>query len=173
MLGHSFGGQAASIICASDHRFKACANLDGLAQGNAVLPGAEGTTMTQPFLFFTKVPSVTDTELDLMGIDRSEYIEREHKRLIERWKPTFKKQIGAIPSGGYLIVYPGITHMTFSDVPLTDEHSTEPLKTRIQRTELIDKYILAFFDQELRGLRSPLLNSPTGPSGLLIEFLKK
>jgi len=173
MLGHSFGGQAASIVCASDHRFKTCANLDGLAQGNAVLPAADGTTMTQPFLFFTKVPAVTDSELQLMGIDRSEYLEREHKRLVERWNPSFKKQIAAIPSGGYLIVYPGITHMTFSDAPLTDEHATEPLKTRLERIELINKYILAFFDQELRGKRSPLLNSPTGASGLLIEFLKK
>jgi hypothetical protein len=116
---------------------------------------------------------VTDTELELMGIDRSEYLEREHKRLVERWSPSFKKQIAAIPSGGYLIVYPGITHMTFSDAPLTDEHSSEPLETRMQRTELISKYILAFFDQALLGKRSPLLNSPTGASGLLIEFLKK
>jgi len=173
MLGHSFGGQAASIVCASDHRFKACANLDGLAQGNAVLPAADGTTMTQPFLFFTKVPAVTDAELQLMGIDRSQYIEREHKRLVERWKPSFKKQIAAIPSGGYLIAYPGITHMTFSDAPLTDERAGEPLKTRLQRIELINKYILAFFDQELLGKRSPLLNSPAGASGLLVEFLKK
>jgi pimeloyl-ACP methyl ester carboxylesterase len=172
MLGHSYGGQAASIVCARDARFRACANLDGLAQGNAVLPDASGKSMTQPFLFFTKAAEVTDEELEMAGLTRNEYRARERKRLAERWRPGFKGQIASLTSGGFLIVYPGITHMTFSDGPLLDQKSTKPYEDRVRTAATINSYIRAFFDQELMGKSSPLLR-PGRPGEVMVQVLKK
>jgi hypothetical protein len=173
MLGHSFGGQAASIVCASDPRFKACANLDGLSQGLAILPNPSGKTMTQPFLFFTKVPELTDAELEMTGLSREEYRTREKKRLMENWKPGFRSQIASVESGGYLLVYPGITHTTFSDNPLIDSHSSKTLDERLRTAVVINTYIRAFFDKVLLGKDSALLEPGPSKNGVIVEFLRK
>jgi predicted dienelactone hydrolase len=173
MLGHSYGGQAASIVCASDERFKACANLDGLAQGNAVLPDAAGKTMKQPFLFFTKAAEVTDSELALMGMTRSDYRARERRRLVEKWKPSFRKQIEGIEAGGFLLIFPGITHGTFSDSPLIDAKSSQPYSDRSATANVINEYVLAFFDKYLKLQPAPLLDRPEPAGSVIVEHLKK
>jgi predicted dienelactone hydrolase len=175
MLGHSFGGQAASIACAADKRFKACANLDGMAQGNVILPDAKGEILKQPFLFFNKSAEVTNAELKIMGLTRAEYRLREQKRLGEKWKPSFKTRLAELESGAYFVLYPGIKHASFSDSLLLNTDPKDPLfAERNAVAQNINQYILAFFDKFLRRKDAPLLDGKTAPRPpLVIEFLKK
>lgn len=172
-FGHSFGGQASSIACASDLRFKACANLDGMAQGNVVLPNEKGETMKQPFMFFSKAEVATDENLKMMDISRDAYQLRESKRLTERWKPSFKKQMAEIATGSYLITYQGIRHGHFSDWILLDTND-KLFANRIQIVQNINDYTLAFFDKFLRRKERTLLDNKNQPSSpIILEFLKQ
>ena len=177
MFGHSFGGQAASIVCASDVRFKACANLDGLAQGDAVLLDANGKTMKQPFLFFNKAAEVTDAELRMMNLTRAEYRVREGKRLREKWKPSFKKQMAEIESGAYFALYPGMKHSSFSDSLLLYTKPDEELfAERFAVAQNINDYVAQFFDKFLLKKSAPLFdNQPQQQQRppVILEFLKK
>ena len=174
-LGHSFGGQAATIACASDARFKACANLDGMAQGSVFLPDASGKVIRQPFLFFSKAAEVTDTELKMMNITREEYRRRDRKRLVERWKPSFKNRLAEIESGAYFALYPGVKHSSFSDSLVLFTEPNDPLyPERKIAAGIINEYILAFFDKFLLKKPSPLFDDPNERRPpVILEFLKQ
>ncbi|HSK73582.1 MAG TPA: hypothetical protein VK892_17935, partial [Pyrinomonadaceae bacterium] len=175
VMGHSFGGQAATIACASDARFKACANLDGMAQGNVILPDANGKVLRQPFLFFSKAAEVTDAELKTMNITREEYRRRDRKRLVERWKPSFKKQLAELESGSYFALYPGVKHSSFSDSLVLFTEPNDPLyPERKIAAGVINEYVLAFFDKFLLKKPSPLFEAPNeGSTPVILEFLKQ
>ena len=168
MLGHSFGGQAATIACASDARFKACANLDGMAQGNVFLPDASGKVLKQPFLFFTKAAEVTDTELKIMNQTREEYRVRERKRLNERWKPSFKNRLAELEAGAYFALYPGVKHSSFSDSLLNNPNDTL-FAQRYEIAANINEYVAQFFDKFLMNKSAPLFEDKNN-SGLPIIF---
>lgn len=171
VFGHSFGGQATTIACASDARFKACANLDGMAQGRAVLPNEKGEYLKQPFMFFNKSDVVTDTELKIMNLTRAEYLERERKRLLERWKPSFKNRLAELESGAYYVLYPGVKHSSFSDSLLTNQNDSL-FAERFLIAKNINQYITAFFDKFLRQKSGTLLDGKTSISPIIVEFLK-
>lgn len=171
-FGHSFGGQATSIACASDARFKACANLDGMAQGNVFLPDASGKIMKQPFLFFTKAAEVTNAELKMMNISHEEYRMRERKRLM-RWKPSYKNRMSELESGGYLIVFPGVNHSSFSDWLILNPKENISVE-RYAAAQIINEHIAAFFDKFLLKKNDSLFDSKTESRPTVIfEFLKK
>lgn len=175
MLGHSFGGQAATIACASDARFKACANLDGMAQGNVFLPDASGKVLKQPFLFFTKSAEVTGAELKIMNLTRDEYRAEERKRLTTRWKPSFKNRLAELESGAYYALYPGIKHSSFSDSLVLETNPNDALfAERKIAAQNINDYISAFFDKFLMKKAAPPLDdkNETRPP-VILEFLKK
>ena len=176
LFGHSFGGQATSIACAADKRFKACANLDGMAQGNVILPDEKGATLTQPFMFFNKSAEVTNAELKMMNLTRAEYREKEKKRLVERWKPSFKKQLAENPSGSYFVLYPGVKHSSFSDSLLLNNDAKDPLfVSRHEIARNINDFVRAFFDKFLMKKPAPLLLDGKTESRppIVVEFLKK
>ena len=174
VLGHSFGGQALTIACASDARFKACANLDGMAQGSVFLPDAEGKILKQPFLFFNKAAEVTDAELKMMNLTRDEYRSRDRKRLTERWKPSFKTRLAELESGAYFVLYPGVKHSSFSDTLLLNTEPNDPLfPERNRAAQTINEYIAAFFDKFLLKKDAPLLNSSNARPPVILEFLKR
>jgi dienelactone hydrolase len=174
ILGHSFGGQATSIACAADERFKACANLDGLAQGAAVLPDEKGTVMKQPFLFFTKAPDVTDFELRMMGMTRSQFRERDRRRILEKMNPSYKSSLADLRSGAYWLILPRAMHASFGDSPLYDTRSTQPYEERLALLGTINEYVLAFFDKFLRKNPATLLDSGSNrPSEVIVQYLKK
>jgi dienelactone hydrolase len=175
VLGHSFGGQAATIACAEDKRLKACANLDGLAQGMPFLPNSKGENLKQPFLFFTKDSVATDYELKIMGLTRSQYDARERKRMLERWRPSLKTRLESLEAGAYLAVFRGAIHQSFSDIPLLEANpKDETLVDRQLRAKIINEYILAFFDRFLRKGNSPLLDSQNqSHPQVVLEYLRK
>ncbi len=172
MLGYSFGGQAATIACASDARFKACANLDGMAQGNVFLPDADGKILKQPFLFFNKAAEVTDTELAIMNLTRQEYRILERKRLTTRWKPSFKKRLAELESGAYFALYPGIKHSSFSDTILIDSKDAL-FADRFEIAGNINEYVAQFFDKFLLKKSAPRFeNKNDSASPVVLEYLK-
>lgn len=171
-FGHSFGGQATSIACANDARFKACANLDGMAQGNAFLPDESGKIMKQPFLFFTKAAEVTNAELKMMNLSREEYRGRERKRLT-RWKPSYKTRMSELESGGYLVLFPGVNHSSFSDWLILNPKENISVE-RYAAAQIINEYVAAFFDKFLLKKNSTLLdNKNSQETQLVVEYLKK
>ena len=174
-LGHSFGGQAVTIGCADDKRFKACANLDGLAQGAAFLPGTTGANLKQPFAFFSKTPVSPDYELTLMGLSRDAYDARERHRMLELWKPSLKARLAALDQGTYFVVVRGATHASFSDGPLLEaDPKNETLVDRMSRSEIINEYILGFFDQFLRSNPSRLFKKgDNSRRTVVVELLSK
>ncbi|HVF46583.1 MAG TPA: hypothetical protein VNA17_03360 [Pyrinomonadaceae bacterium] len=172
MLGHSFGGQAASIVCAADARFKACANLDGQAQGNAFLPDSSGKVIRQPFLFFTKAPEVTNFELSMMGLSRQEYRSRELKRF-ERFKPGYKTRMASLESGGHLLTFLGAKHSSFSDSPLYDSRSEQSYDERVKTAKAVNEYVLSFFDKYLLGKANTLLDGKVkSQHNVIVQYLK-
>ena len=174
VVGHSFGGQALTIACASDARFKACANLDGMAQGNVVLPDEAGKYLKQPFLFFNKAAEVTDAELRMMNMTREEYRARDRQRLVERWKPSFKTRLAELESGAYFVLYPGVKHSSFSDSLLLNTPADDPLFPERNRVAaVINEYITAFFDKFLMKKDAPLLDAANNARPpVIVEFLK-
>lgn len=173
-FGHSFGGQATSIACASDARFKACANLDGMAQGNVFLPDANGKVLKQPFMFFTKSAEVTNAELKMMNLARAEYRTRERKRLMQ-WKPSYKNRMAELESGGYLVLFPGVDHSSFSDWLILNPKENLPVE-RYAAARIINDYIAAFFDKFLLKKTPTLLDAADGSNqnqNVIVEFLKK
>ena len=171
VFGHSFGGQAASIACASDARFKACANLDGMAQGNAILPDASGNFLKQPFLFFTKAEEARNADLQMMNLSREEYRERERKRLM-RWQPSYKTRLAELDSGAYLAVYPGVNHSSFSDWLILNPNESVTVE-KYAAAQNINKYIAAFFDKFLLKKNATLLDEKNNPRPpVILEFLK-
>jgi hypothetical protein len=113
---------------------------------------------------------VTDLELKMMGLTRSEYRLRDRKRLTERWKPSFKKQIAAVEGGGHLVLYPGIQHMSFSDSPLSGVAAAEAAA----QIRNINAYVLDFFDTVLMHKPAKLLDKGESKDSPIIgEFLKK
>lgn len=173
VFGHSFGGQATTIACASDLRFKACANLDGVAQGNVVLPNEKGEYLKQPFMFFNKSEVVTDTELKIMNLTRAEYLERERIRLLTRWKPSFKNRLSELESGAYFALYPGVKHSSFSDSLLTNSKDVL-FADRFAIAANVNNYIAAFFDKFLMKKSAPLLDDKNQiRPPVILEYLKK
>ena len=170
-LGHSYGGQAVSIACANDTRFKACANLDGLAQGAAFLPNLKGELLKQPFLFFSKTPVATDYELALMNITRAQYDTRDRQRMLELWKPSLKTRLEALSQGTYFAVARGATHASFSDGPLLQSNqSRDVIAERHRLTMDIKRHVLEFFDKFLRKKNTSLLDPDVS---VVVELLKK
>lgn len=181
LFGHSFGGQAVSVACAADKRFKACANLDGLAQGSVILRDEKGAKLTQPFMFFNKSAEVTNAELNtnaelkMMNLTRDEYRTRERKRIVERWKPSFKTQLSEVPAGSYFVLYPGVKHSSFSDSLVLNTDTKDPLfKDRNVVARNINDFVRAFFDKFLMKKPAPLLDGKTqARPPVVVEFLKK
>lgn len=175
LFGHSFGGQATTIACASDTRFKACANLDGMAQGNVYLPDAGGKIMKQPFLFFSKAQEASNADLKMMNLSRQEYQVRERRRLTEKWQPAFKSRLAELESGAYVALYSGVNHSSFGDALLLNTKPNEPLYAeRFNAARRINEYVLQFFDKFLMKKSVPLFDQPNeADSPVIVEFLKK
>ena len=64
---------------------------------------------------------------------------------------------------GYYVQIAGSTHMIFSDVPISAPGFAFPLDVGeidpLRGAELVNAYMLAFFDEHLKGNESPLLDA--------------
>jgi hypothetical protein len=124
IMGHSLGGITAAETCAVDRRLESCLNLDGLQAGGPFSASSDPQLPAQPFMLITKEAQL-------------------HPRILALFE--------RLPSVGFLVKLEGASHDAFTDGPLL-RPSLLPFPNRADRnTALIRGYVLAFFDQTLRG----------------------
>ncbi len=154
VFGHSFGGATAIAVCQQDARCKAGANLDGTP-----FSAEEHTKLPVPFLFMTEDYTA--------GCDQNCL--------------AISQMAGYDNSGSvYNLSVNGAKHFNFSDLPQRQVPAVRPIFQAAGYTGSIDPargeqitnaYLLAFFDQALKGVDSALLKGPS-PEYPEVQFNK-
>jgi dienelactone hydrolase len=154
VFGQSFGGGAAVEAAYLDNRFDAVANLDGPLFGNVV-----GQALEQPFMVMFANEwdlSIDDASLTSMGMTREAY-----EQVITDYIDLYTSQSQHLLDNatvGYSIRILGASHLTFAtDMGLVLPGAADSL-TGQRAVEVISVYLLAFFDQHLKSIESPLLS---------------
>lgn len=132
-FGHSFGGAAAGQLCLEDSRIKAFINMDGSPFGDA--PDKE---IQQPFMILT-------------------HGGEEKYNIRNGYSPN--------ESNFIIVQIEGAKHMNFSDF-----NSLMPVLGRLagfvgkigqkRQMEILNSYLLNFFDRYLKDQPAPLLDAP-------------
>jgi dienelactone hydrolase len=148
-MGHSAGAEFAARACQLDARFKACVDLDGGMVPVAALPEyPDGATLKQPLLFLE-----ADHSASQMGGTPAQHQEYFKKK---------EEQLQRSPPGSYNVTLksPGIAHPSFSDIPLlfAGRDGYPETSLVLHNLELIETFIRAFLDKNLRRAEAPLLD---------------
>ena len=154
-LGYSLGGAVAAEAAFQDQDIQAVIDLDTPLYGEA---GRYG--ITQRFLFLGE-------ELSHSTVEERSRMSFGQRRNLEMDEDDYARQLPMLSrSGDYQVVIHGTLHTSFQDGILTS-----PLRSisgvgsiDADRMVLILRaYTLAFFEQTLRGIASPLLAGHTSP----------
>ncbi len=139
-FGHSTGGGATIQFCASDPRCKAGFTEDAFVRPLAISTLENGTRQPFFYMFSEAWPFPRNIEL-------------------------FDQYYNHVSPENRVAILQGTAHYDFSDLPAFSPLAAAmglkgPLNgARVQ--EIIKTYLVAFFDQTLKGVRSPLLNGPS------------
>jgi predicted dienelactone hydrolase len=158
-LGHSLGGESAARACQLDPRIKACLNQDGAMHNLPFSRDAAGKTMSQPFMYFTRLwrrPVDPDTFLVVMQMTRA-----ENDSLLNDIESGPVRLLSDMPGGAYRvsIVTRGVTHIAFSDEPLLQAGDDSAKRADALRAlGIVQTYTRAFFDRTLRDMPAPVLD---------------
>ncbi|GIF02313.1 alpha/beta hydrolase family protein [Paractinoplanes rishiriensis] len=161
VFGVSLGGRIAAQSCRHDARLKACLVMDDPAPADVVADG-----LRQPTMFLTR-------DAETMRLERRKsggWSEHDIVMTLGTMRAAFAKLTG----GGYYVEIPNLFHVNFTDLPYWLPPSqqlglTGPIGGR-RGFAIINAYTVAFFDQTLRGARSPLLDGAAGAiSGTTVE----
>ncbi len=163
ILGHSLGGSVAIQACWLDSRFSAAVDMDGMVAAESASEGAK-----QPVLFIMEL-DLPQASKSLTGLSDRETRLLQFNRSQERlMKASLAKY------GGIWLEIPGTTHKSFSDSPLFSPLrflSGAGTADARQTFAVINAYILAFFDKELKNKDSDLLKArPPKFAGLKFEI---
>ena len=147
IFGHSYGGAAAGETCLLDDRFKAFINLDGTPFGDTV-----DTVIEKPFMVISSAP---DLSLPITPGDC--YAEEQ--------------------TGHRTVSIDGAYHMNFTDLNVLISKAGKTFSAlgpinAARQTEIVNAYIVSFFNKHLRDLDEPLLNGTTSlyPEVRVIEY---
>ncbi len=148
IFGVSLGGMNAAQASLKDSRLKACLIMDVYIPAEVVGKGLE-----QPTMFITR-------SADTMRLERGSNGTWEEKDIILTID-TMRAVYENLPGDGYYVEIAGIFHIDFTDVPywsplLPYIGITGPIKAQ-RGFDIINAYSLAFFDKELKGQPSSLL----------------
>jgi dienelactone hydrolase len=168
MFGHSLGGATAIQMCRRDARIKAGVNLDG---------GLFGKDPAQPFkkpcLFMLSENFAKTSESPLPQSLRDEFkIRTLDEEKIFKFLATSNRELAqALKPDAYLVVIKNAGHMDFMDLALLKNASpfTRLLKNLgsksilgsidgFRATEIVNAYLVNFFDKYLKGTPSQLLD---------------
>lgn len=154
LLGFSFGGCVVANTLTLDKRIKAGVNLDGFYYGENYKRGFNQSFMelrSQP----TPTEKVTEAELKASHLSK----ERWDWIWFKEWKNRLDSYTKAVPGGCYSYTITGADHFSFCDLPLMAPFPSilSPKTERIH--ELTNQYTLSFFNQELKGMGSNVLNT--------------
>jgi hypothetical protein len=170
-LGHSFGGVAAASACQSYWRIKACLNEDGLAGKRPFHLASGGWGTNQRFMLIRiagESGPPPDEELAAMKITRERATE-----LLARLDRDHDAALQAVPGGSYEVVLnkSKATHMDFTDLPILGAQTPADADAHARVLAVVRQWTLAFFDESLRGRRSPLLGKSS--AGELVQSARR
>jgi len=148
-FGLSLGGMNVAEACSKDSRLKACLIIDVSIPADAVKAG-----LKQPSMFITR-------DADTMRLERARsggWTEKD----IAQTLGTMRSVYEGLPGDGYYVEIPKIFHVNFTDLPywlpLAPQFGlTGPIDSQ-RGFDIVNAYSIAFFDKELRGQSSPLLD---------------
>jgi predicted dienelactone hydrolase len=151
-FGISLGGMDAAQACLKDPRLKACLIMDVWLPADVVESG-----LPQPVMFITR-------DADTMRLERQRaggWSEKDIALTLNTMRAVYE----SLPGDGYYVEIPGIFHVNFTDLPywspvMSQLGLTGPINGQ-RGFDIVNAYSLAFFDRELKGQPSPLLNGPS------------
>lgn len=150
-MGHSFGGSAATDICALDPRVRASINMDGWFFGAIRARGAN-----QPLMFMDTSEDYVGTPPDPNAKVSAALDAADSADLLQSMRSY----------GGYVVTFQGAQHEDFTDQGLVSPLRRFSHSGRIparQMETIVRAYVVAFFDQTLRGEHPGILNAKPGP----------
>jgi predicted dienelactone hydrolase len=151
-FGISLGGMDAAEACLKDPRLKACLIMDVWMPADVVKLG-----LKQPVMFTTRDAGTMRLEHQRAG----GWSEEDIALTLNTMRAVYK----SLPGDGYYIEIPGMFHVNFTDLPywspvMSQLSLTGPINGQ-RGFDIVNAYSLAFFDKELKGQPSPLLNEPS------------
>ncbi|MBN1549208.1 dienelactone hydrolase family protein [Candidatus Babeliales bacterium] len=174
MFGHSMGGSTALQIAAHDSRIKAAVNLDGALFGYNI-----AKKIDKPCMVLLAGNGVTFNERPLTQNEWKRYnitSQEEEAKLKESYLPALDKLAQSTHHNFYTFVVKNAGHLDFSDMALSK--SAAPLVHLIAMTnssllrlgsingekvtEIVNAYLLSFFNKYLKKETSALLDSQDG-----------
>lgn len=154
LMGHSFGGAIAYQASSQNSRIKAGVNMDG-----TLLKVQDNLTMNKPFLFMRAEDYVLSVEKLKQETDIEELLVRNllaEFGMIER----------ALEQRGYLLLIDGASHFNFTDLqiysPLIRWIGMTGKMNGQRGVEIVNRYVLDFFNEHLKGSSQDLLDKPSG-----------
>jgi predicted dienelactone hydrolase len=151
-FGISLGGMDTAQACLKDHRLKACLIMDVWLPADVVKMG-----LKQPTMFITRDANTMRLEHQMAG----GWSEKDIALTLNTMRAVYK----SLPGDGYYIEIPGMFHINFTDLPywspvMSQLGLTGPIDGQ-RGFDILNAYSLAFFDKELKGQPSSLLNGPS------------
>jgi predicted dienelactone hydrolase len=171
-LGHSIGGMVSARACQIDARIRACLDEDSIDDvGSPFSVITPGSIPKQPFLLFIaasadifseKALHPSDEDLSKQSLTRAQYDE-----LIQKQQRKQNELLGGIAGGAYRVMLfdlPGITHRSFSDLPVLAA-ADDPLQSQqaLHNFKITQEYIRGFFDKYLKGDQDTVLDRKSPP----------
>ena len=154
-LGYSLGGAVAAELALRDAAVKAVLDLDTPLYGEA---GRRG--VRQPFMLLSEeIPHSTPEELARLSFGQ--------RRDAEMDEGDYARQLPILrTAGSYQIALRGTLHTSFQDgilmSPLPRFSGAGAIAPK-RLISILRQYTVAFFDQSLRGVASPLLAAKASP----------
>ncbi len=159
VFGHSLGGETAIETASLDSRIQAALSLDSQVTGSVLEDG-----LPKPFMILrSERLSVTDEQLQAAGSTREQF---------EAAYAAMDAPINALygqAKTGYRLTLHGSTHNTYttdylllaalfpSEYPPEVIGAIDPTRA----VDIIDTYVVAFFDKHLKGEAVPLIDAPS------------
>ncbi len=151
-FGISLGGMDAAEACWKDPRLKACLIMDVYIPAEVVKAG-----LKSPSMFITR-------DADTMRLEhKANGTWSDHD--IALTLTTMRAVYESLPGNGYFVEIPGMFHVNFTDLAywspvMSQLGQTGPINAQLGYN-IVNAYSVAFFDKELKGQPSPLLNGPS------------
>ncbi len=147
IFGVSLGGIETGEACLRDPRLRACLVMDAFMPADVVRSG-----LHQPTMWISR---------DAKTMQREGWAQAD----IDETQITMRAVYQSLPGDGYLVLVPGMFHLNFSDAPYFSPLApllglTGPLDAK-RGFGIVNAYTIAFFDQELKGQPSVLLDGPS------------
>ncbi len=161
-MGHSAGAEYAARAGQLDARLKACVDLDGGMVPVAALPDyGDGATMKQPLLFIEGYHPESPPDRP----HASNTMAGTHAQIAE-YRKKKEEQLRSCPLGSYAVELksPGMIHASFADQPLLAAgDQVAEVSVALHNLDLIESFIRAFLDKNLRHAKAPLLDVGNAP----------